>query len=129
MGDQMAIKATFKHPRTGELKQVKVGFSWVLFFWSGLFGLPLFLRRLHIWGGIFLALWIVNLIGPMIVRGPDGIFLQGIIFFIMLLLQIWLGIKGNEMTAKNYLESGWEFVDPTDAMTLMAKGKWGIATA
>ncbi len=41
-------------------------------------------------------------------------------------LQIWLGIKGNEMTAKNYLELGWHFTNPNSDEVKFAKGKWGI---
>ena len=41
-------------------------------------------------------------------------------------LQIWLGIKGNEMTAKNYLELGWNFTNPDSDEGIFAKGKWGI---
>lgn len=51
----MAVRAAFRNPRTGELREVKVGWSWTLFFFSGLFGLPLFLRGLHVWGALFLA--------------------------------------------------------------------------
>ncbi|MFZ3033752.1 MAG: hypothetical protein WA138_07055, partial [Parvibaculum sp.] len=55
----MAIHATFKNSKTGELKQVKIGWSWTLFFFSSLFGLPLFLRRLYVWGAVELILWVV----------------------------------------------------------------------
>lgn len=41
-------------------------------------------------------------------------------------LEIFVGIKGNELTAKNYLELGWEFIDPDSDVVKMAKGKWGL---
>ena len=53
---------SMKNPKIGEIKEVKVGFSWILFLFSGFFGLPLFLRKLYVWGGVFLALWVVNVI-------------------------------------------------------------------
>jgi hypothetical protein len=116
-----------KNPKTGEIKEVKVGWSWTLFLFSGFIGIPLFLRRLHVWGAVFLALWIVNLIGPAL-AGPDaGGTIAGGMFFVFLGLEIWIGIKGNEMTAKNYLELGWTFVDPDNEAAKFAKGKWGIA--
>ena len=37
-----------------------------------------------------------------------------------------MGAKGNELTAKNYLELGWGFSDPESETTRHAKTKWGI---
>ena len=42
-------------------------------------------------------------------------------------LAIWMGIKGNEMTAKNYLEHGWTFDEEESDSVKFAKGKWGIS--
>lgn len=120
----MAIHATFKNGKTGELKQVKVGWSWTLLFFSSFFGLPLFLRRLHVWGAIELALWIVYVIGLAL---PNDVLVSGI-FLIQLGLSIWLAIKGNEMTAKNYLENGWVFADADNDATKVARLNWGLST-
>jgi hypothetical protein len=40
------IKVTMKNPKTGESKEIKVGWSWILFLFSCFLGLPLFLRKL-----------------------------------------------------------------------------------
>ena len=45
---------------------------------------------------------------------------------VMLGLQIYFGIKGNELSGKNMLENGWQFADPDDHMTTLAKEKWRI---
>jgi hypothetical protein len=119
------MRVALKNPRTGEVKEVKVGWSWTLFLFAGVFGLPLFLRKLYIWGFVFLVLWVVNLLGPY-AAGADGIGISVLMFFVFLVLQIWLGIKGNEMTAKNYLEQGWDFADPRSEAVRFARGKWGI---
>ena len=119
------MKISFKNPKSGELKDVKVGWSWTLCLFSGLFGLPLFLRKLNTWGFVLLALWIVNFILPAI-AGDDAAGLQFGMFAIFLGLEIWLGVKGNEITAKNYLEMGWVFADPLSENTRFAQGKWGI---
>jgi hypothetical protein len=121
------MKIPMKNPKTGEIKQVKVGWSWTLFLFSGFIGIPLFLRKLYVWGGIFLALWIVNLLGPALAGQDAGAAIGATMFVVFLGLEIWIGIKGNEMTAKNYLELGWTFVDPDGDATKFAKGKWGIA--
>lgn len=71
---------------------------------------------------MFLALWIVNLIGPSLA----GIGLSIALFFIFLGLKIWLGVKVNEMTAKNYLDNGWLFSDEGSDTARLAKinGVW-----
>jgi hypothetical protein len=74
----------------------------------------------------FLALWIVFAVVPAMLP-PEGA--QSIVLFLNLVflgLQIWLGIKGNEMTAKNLLENGWEFTDPGSDAVQFARLKWGL---
>ncbi len=118
---------SMKNPKIGEIKEVKVGFSWILFLFSGFFGLPLFLRKLYVWGGVFLALWVVNVILGIVAEESESaaiiyLFLQ----FVFIGLAIFMGIKGNELTAKNYLEQGWEFVDGDSEAVKQAKRKWNI---
>ena len=122
------MKVTMKNAKTGELRDIKVGWSWVLFLFSGFFGLPLFLRKLNVWGAVFLTLWVTNFIAPAVTRDQDrALGVQLLMFLTFLGLEIWIGIKGNEMTAKNYLENSWVFVNPDDEVTKMAKAKWGIS--
>ncbi|MGJ0287834.1 hypothetical protein [Aliarcobacter cryaerophilus] len=121
------MKVAMTNPKTGEVKEVKVGWSWILFLFSGFFGLPLFLRKLHVWGGIFLVLWIVYIIAPSMMQNEEeALGLMILLNLVFLGLQIWLGIRGNEMTAKNYLELGWNFTNPNSDEVKFAKGKCGI---
>lgn len=120
------MKIAIKNVTTGEIKNIKVGFSWSLFLFSGFLGLPLFLRRLNTWGAIFLVLWIVNIMTPSMIPGDKGTIMTIILFFIFLGLQTFVGVKGNEMTVKNYLENGWVFVEPDAESTKVAKMRWGI---
>jgi len=113
------MKVKMKNPITGELKEVKIGWSWTIFFLSGFFGIIFFLRKLNIWGGIFLALSVAMLFTT---AQPEITLYLTLIFWVLI---IWLSVKGNEMTAKNYLELGWEFSDTDDSVEF-AKGKWGI---
>jgi hypothetical protein len=116
-----------RNKTTGETKEVKVGFSWILFLFAGCLGIPLFLRRLHVWGAVFLALWIVDVLVVVMASPEQG---SAIVFSINLIfcgLQIWLGIKGNEMTAKNLLENGWEFTESGSDAVRFARLKWGLA--
>jgi hypothetical protein len=107
----MSVYRSFKNTKTGELRQVKVGFSWTLLFFSGFLGLPLFLRRLNMWGGIFLGLWVLNLVVPTVASSPSNLIVFEIAMFLAcLILQVYLGFQGNDLTAKNYLEMGWESI-------------------
>ncbi len=116
----------FKNPSTGELKEVEFGWSWTLFLFSWLFGIPLFRRRCRACGFVFLALWIVALVGPWLAGGDvAATALLTVCAFLGLL--IFLGIKGNEMTAKNYLEQGWRFAEPNSEAADFACRTWGIA--
>ena len=74
------------------------------------------------WGGVFLVLWVLNLYFS--VSSTDiYIVLQVVIIGLI----IWIAIKGNEMTAKNYLENGWSFTAPDSDEVKYAKGRWGIS--
>ena len=115
----MATQVPFQNTATGELKTVKVGFSWTLFLFSGIFGLPCFIRGLTTWGAIMAVgaiLYYATIATP-------------IVFFLMwpmLALQIYLGVKGNELTAKNYLANGWQFAEPEAIATKQGRQKWGL---
>lgn len=118
---------SMKNPKIGEIKEVKVGFSWILFLFSVFFGLPLFLRKLYIWGGVFLALWVVHImLGIIGQESETAAIFYVLLQFIFIGLMIFMGIKGNELTAKNYLEQGWEFVDNDSEVVQQAKRKWNI---
>ncbi|MFG1181856.1 hypothetical protein [Xanthobacter versatilis] len=114
-----------KNPRTGELKVLKVGFSWVLFLLSPFFGIPLFLRRLYLLGGLMIAINIASsaLAGASTASNPSGL-------FIGLLIQAgflaYLGAKGNELTAKSLLDKGWIFAKPESLEAQYASSRWGI---
>ena len=121
----MATKVGFKNPRSGETRNVKVGWSWILFFFAGFLGIPLFLRKLHIWGGVFLAIWLVNLL----LSASDPLAFTAMRLGLVALgvgMSIWMAIKGNELTAKNYLELGWEMVDPEGDAAKAGKDRWGL---
>ena len=121
----MAVSVAFESPQTGEVRQVKVGFSWALFFFSGVFGIPLFRRKLIAWGWVMLAYNIAAvllLIGSRKTDSGASLIMNVVIWFAL----AYLGFKGNEITAKNYLASGWRFVEPGSDLTRYAKMKWHI---
>jgi len=121
----MKIKVPFKNPRTGEVKLVKVGWSWTLFFFASILGIPLFIRKLNFLGAIFLVLWLAIVIVPNLMHPANGI--PTVLAILSLVLSIWIAIKGNEKTAKNYLNLGWVFAEPHSDATRFGKLRWGIA--
>jgi hypothetical protein len=115
------MKVQFNNPRTGQVKSVKVGWNWSLFMSGSLIGLPLFLRGLSIWGSVIVSLWVFSFIIS------DGIGTV-ILSVIGIALSIFLGVKGNEMIAKNYLKQGWKLVNPESDIVNIAKKQWRLET-
>jgi len=95
------MSVILRNKTTGETKTVKVGFSWILFFFAGFFGIPLFMRRLYVWGSVFLVYWLIYAFGAHFVDNYDAAWAYIDVNLLFLGLQIWIAIKGNEMTAKN----------------------------
>lgn len=106
------------NPSTGESKTIDIGFSWTLLFFSGVMGIPLFLRKLHVWGTVMLIIWaVVNLLLPFS--------MSVLILPIWMGLTIYLGAVGNKLTAINYLKLGWVF-DDSERNIKYAKMVWQI---
>jgi len=51
-----------ENPKTGAVRPFRDGFDWILFLFSGVLGIPLFLRHLPVWGAVFVGLWVVGLV-------------------------------------------------------------------
>ena len=121
------MHVVLRNPRSGELKDIKVGFSWTIFLFSGFFGIPFFMRGLYGWGAFFVALWFGNFLVLNWWSGPDSLYVPNCVVWTIICLGIgiWAGVKGNELTAKHLLDKGWEFV-AEDLATLLAKGEWGL---
>ena len=60
--DALPPSIGFKHKPSGKERRVATGFAWDLFLFAGVFGLPLFWRRLPSWGAAVLVLWLFVLI-------------------------------------------------------------------
>lgn len=122
------------------IERVKVGFSWVLLFWTWLLGIPLFLRRVYTWAFAVLA---IDILLPLVERrvlGETGWvvkhFQDGFKYshqfsyvsewsgLIILALSVYLGFRGNEVTGRYYLKRGWDFADPESSEAKYARSRW-----
>jgi hypothetical protein len=116
----------FKAPSGARTKRVKLGFAWDLFLFAGIFGVPLFLRGLANWGALVLALWIADL--GVARLGPRwSLPAEGLLFVAFLALQVYLGFKGNALTARACHARGWKPDNPRDPSVRRALERWGIA--
>ncbi len=112
---------TFKHPVTGQTKQLKVGFSWTLLFFA-IYLIPLINRGLWVWVGIngaLLFMWVSLWFIPTV-----WLFVN----IAALVVEIYLGLKGNQLAAANYLEKGWKLVDSSNPGVKIALSRMGLST-
>lgn len=122
----MAPSVLFKHPSGARAKRVKVGFAWDLFLFAGVFGVPLFLRGLPGWGAALLGLWVADLALGGFRHGPLQPAAELALFVGFLGLQLWLGLKGNALTARAYRARGWLPDNQRDPGVRLALQKWGL---
>lgn len=116
-----------KDGASGKTKGIKVGWSWTLFLFSGFWGIPLFMRKLYLWACVFIALWVVQVYAQLLKLSPiDGVVVFGALSIVIFGLAIYIGIKGNELTARKYLTRGWKFADRDSESAKRAMEKWGI---
>ncbi len=122
----MAQKVAFQHPTSGAVETVKIGFSWTSFLFADFLGIPLFNRRLYIWGS-FMLIWgsILGLEYLKVFSGKESSWLGTMIFF-GFLIKIFLGFGVNELAARNYIKKGWTFAYPDSLETKLGQTRWRL---
>ena len=121
------MKVALRHNGTGDFKNVDTGWSWSLFIASGFLGLPLYFRGLALWGTVMMIAWSLSLILLVIAHPGTGVSLfDWSLTILTLVLCIFLGLKGNAMTAKRYISLGYEFVNPDTVEARVATESWGL---
>jgi hypothetical protein len=110
-------KVLLRNPKSGAVKQIKVGWSWTIFFFDWL---ALFVRGMYPWSALFMVFFIANIL----LRSNMAIIP---LLIIELGVKVYLCVKGNELMAKQHLENGWEFAEPDAEATRHARSQWGLA--
>jgi hypothetical protein len=117
-----------KQKQSGKEKRISTGFAWDLFLCAGIFGVPLFWRRLHSWGAVILALWcVVLVIGRVPMSAATAQLAEEALFAVFLALQLFLGFRGNRLTAKAFLAHGWSLDQASDLGTKRVIERWKLA--
>lgn len=126
--DALPRSIAFRHKPSGKERRVATGFAWDLFLFAGVFGVPLFLRRLPSWGAAVLALWLFVLIVSIVRVGAETAEIaQLALFAAFFVLQIGLGFYGNRLTARTLLHHGWTIDQPNDRGAKLVIEKWKLA--
>jgi len=104
------MQITFNHLDTGETRNLKVGWSWTLFFFSGFYGIPLFLRGLKSWGWLMFCVAMLETINNF--YSPNEINFRDYALIISgVFSAIFFGFKGNDLTFKQWQKNGWVVAD------------------
>lgn len=119
------MQVALRHPHTGSFKFIDTGWSWPIFLGAGFFGLPLFFRGMALWGTVMLVLWFLQLAVPL-TAGGDVDMLGWILSLAVLGACVFLGARGNALSARHFFACGYEFAYPDGLEARMASESWGL---
>ena len=128
----MRVLVPLRNKLTGQVRSVKVGFSWTCLLFGHVFGIPLFIRRLITPACCMLGLQLV-IIG-LVVGSEHGepntvedyVFLSNLLVLANWVCCIVFGFLGNKMAVRTYLANGWVFADPDGLGAELVKRKWAL---
>lgn len=128
-------------PETGDRDVLRIGFNFQFLLFSGLFGLPLFLKGMWKWAWTMFALCSleyymsfqkmkqavqITSYADLLSFDPLNDF-SDVIGTVTLILAVILGFKGNEWRARKMLRAGWCFVNPEAPMSQKAAKTWKLS--
>ena len=126
----------FKNENTGEMKEVKLGFSWTIFFFGSFFGIPFFLRRLDGIGITIIVSWVLTTICSIQSWRVDpyyGVQFDERMFVFCLFINfcvcafiIILSFTGNKLGAQKLLEFGFKIVEKDETRRSFIKDNWEL---
>ncbi|HEV2300601.1 MAG TPA: hypothetical protein VGR91_03435 [Stellaceae bacterium] len=108
------MSVLLRHPVSGQSKVLPEGWSWGCFLGVGLLGRPLFRRGLAVWGAVMVSVNTLAL-ALSVAPGRGGSDLASALAFVALALDVFLGLKANEMAINRCRNLGWEVADGREA--------------
>lgn len=123
------MKVRLVNPANNFAREIKIGWSWTLFFFAPMFGIPLFMRGLAGWGALFILAVLAQMTVPSIVPPfprTTHDYAVMVTNFVFVGLIIFMAMKGNEITAKALFGQGWKFAEPDSPEAATAKKKWRL---
>lgn len=128
-------------PENDETKQMPFGFNFQFLVFSGLFGLPLFFKRMWGWAWLMFSLSTVQfylfikhlseILSAMKVQDyyalPQNDSADAALTFLLFLLAVLLAVKGNEWAVRGLLKKGWRFAHPDQDIVKKAAAKWKLS--
>lgn len=100
------------------VRRVKVGFSFTLYFFCFVFGIPFLLR------GMYKTALACSILLGCLIFAPN-IQMMMLLYYAMCGGCIFFGVKGNEITARYYLQNGY-IMDEDTTTSKIARAKWGL---
>lgn len=119
------MRVALRHAGTGNLRFVGTGWSWSIFLSAGFLGLPLFFRGLALWGVVMLVLWFLALAGALAVTDA-GDTLALLLNLAIAGLCLFLGFRGNALSARHFIACGYDFARPDSSEARIAARSWGL---
>lgn len=119
------MNIALRHSSTGNIKFIDTGWSWSIFLGASFLGLPLFFRGLALWGTVMLLLWSLELAVPFVALSNEGT-LEWLLNIATVGSCLYLGYRGNALTAKHFVACGYEFAKPDSSEARIAAERWGI---
>lgn len=126
------MKVTLIDPRSSSNSklEVKVGWSWTIFLFGSILGIPFLMRKMWKSAAFMIAVFIGIILGNAGQAGDVGA-LQGIGFVAQLsglVFQIYMSIKGNAIWAQGLFAKGYKFSPDNSSENIeTAAKKWGVA--
>jgi len=119
------MNVALRQTSTGKIKFIDTGWSWSIFFGASFLGLPLYFRGLALWGTLMLFLWFLQLAVPFVALS-NGDTLEWILNIAIVGFCLYLGYRGNALTARHFAACGYEFANPDSSEARIAAERWGI---
>jgi hypothetical protein len=128
-------KITLYNKDRDHIHMASTGFSWSLFLFSSFLGIPCFIKNLYGYGFGFLIINVVNIVNYMMndssVNSANTNVTMTLLIWVgslvlSFIVSLLMGINGNKLSIRSYLNDGYSFAYPNDPYVRTIKMELGI---